>query len=722
MACVRLEKQRNTLSVNFLVLPFTIRQILVDWISDRLRSESIYQPISLSTFQSLPWEIAQRLFDWERKDQSRLEALNIAEDRIPEAISARLDLLWLISKNELDCSSCAEIEGLKTRKLVTAQNAASILPNLWQLSLPLALQLVGLRQQQELPLIQGIVGVQGSGKSTLANILQVLIQQLGYTCLAFSLDDLYRSYSDRLELQKKDPRIIWRGVPGTHDHDLGINILQRLREGQSVEIPRFDKSAFDGAGDRLGYELVKPVDIVLFEGWFVGMRPLPQIEYSAQAFPQRADWQFAQDMNRALADYLPLWKFLDRLIVLDPQDYRWSLDWRREAEQAMALSGKSAMNDLQIEQFVRYFWRALHPDFYLSYLISNPNWVDLVVSINRDRQFAAIYKLSAFGDSYMHPKNILIISSVTEEQEYLTELLSDMGRVQGATEPNLAIASIQLTKFDLILLSVGFDRDKGYQFCQKLVEEHQIKIPILLISSPTLKFELKKGVMAGAVDYIAQPWEEDQILHRLERCWLSWCLQQQVDESKSNLREMAIALADAQAQLTNLEKLDYITQIFNRSFFYEQLEHEWRRLAREKESLAVVVFEIDYFRQLNALYGHQSGDDCLQKVADVVRNILKRPADLVARFGDQEFALLLPKTDSGGAIHVARSIQKDLQNLDLPQGNITLSIGISSTVPLMNFSSELFLQTGEQALAEAIEQGRDRIILKAFEAPISEHD
>ena len=103
----------------------------------------------------------------------------------------------------------------------------------------------------------------------------MILQQLGYRTLSLSLDDLYKTYSDRLVLKQQDPRLIWRGPPGTHDIDLGLNVLDQIRQCKSpVMVPRFDKSAYSGAGDRTTPEIVTDVDIVLFEGWFVGVRPI----------------------------------------------------------------------------------------------------------------------------------------------------------------------------------------------------------------------------------------------------------------------------------------------------------------------------------------------------------------------------------------------------------------------------------------------------------------
>lgn len=316
----------------------------------------------------------QVVLDWELQDLQRLTALGISQENISGAITARLELLKLVAYHDPN--------------QVSLPNA---LANLWHLTLPLALQLVNSRKRQNSPLIQGIVGVQGSGKSTLAQSLKVLIELLGLSCLAFSLDDLYKTHSDRLKLQAIDPKLIWRGIPGTHDLDLGIDILQRLSQAKATEIPRFDKSAFGGAGDRLGYESVAPVDIVIFEGWFVGMRSLPEAAILGhRSNDPDFDQDFALDMNRALESYFPLWQLLDRLIVLYANDYSWSLDWRKGAERKMAKSGKLGMSDRQVEEFVKYFWRALPPQPYFDYLL-HQDYVDLVIKIDRDRHFGAIY-------------------------------------------------------------------------------------------------------------------------------------------------------------------------------------------------------------------------------------------------------------------------------------------------------------------------------------------
>ena len=329
----------------------------------------------------------QALRDWERADGERARVWGITPDTVDDALAERLH--WL-------------------RTLVPRHGSLSLPPVplavtltlYWQLWLPLALTLKQARDRHPRPLIQGILGGQGTGKTTLSGLLSHILTAMGYGTLGFSIDDLYKTYPDRQRLRQTDPRLRWRGPPGTHDIDLGITVLDHLRQAQpeeTVAVPRFDKSLHGGEGDRVAAEVVQGIDIVLFEGWFLGVRPLPsarlerQLDQAPDPIRTAADRQFARDMNRQLTEYLPLWDRLDRLMILYPQDYRISKVWRQQAEQQMKAQGKPGMDDAQIEEFVEYFWQALHPDLFIAPLKQDRQHTQLVVEINLDRTPRAIY-------------------------------------------------------------------------------------------------------------------------------------------------------------------------------------------------------------------------------------------------------------------------------------------------------------------------------------------
>ncbi|MEH1829286.1 MAG: glycerate kinase [Nostoc sp.] len=316
-------------------------------------------------------------------DRLRAKAFGIAPENVDEAIKKRSHLLKSV------------LPAFKQFCQTTLQKEPQeILPVLWDLWLPLGIKLALHRQQLGRPLIQGILGGQGTGKTTTCKILSLILDRLGYRTVSLSLDDLYKTYSDRLLLTQQDPRLIWRGPPGTHDVDLGLNVLDQIRQSQSsVMVPRFDKSAYGGAGDRTTPEIVTSVDIVLFEGWFVGVRPIDPNVFDTAPPPilTEKDRAFARDMNHRLQDYLPLWERLDSLILLYPTDYRCSLEWRKQAEQQMIAGGKSGMSDAEIEEFVNYFWRSLHPELFIKPLLKDAAAVDLAIEIHADHSFGEVY-------------------------------------------------------------------------------------------------------------------------------------------------------------------------------------------------------------------------------------------------------------------------------------------------------------------------------------------
>lgn len=266
----------------------------------------------------------------------------------------------------------------------------------WDLWIPLALQLADAQSTLGRPLIQGVLGGQGTGKTTLGAVLSLILEQLGHSVCSISIDDIYKTYAERQELKKNDPQLIWRGPPGTHDVELGLKVLKSLKridEQHSIEVPRFDKSAWQGAGDRTQPDIITSATIVFFEGWFVGTRPIDPAAFDQAPSPivTEGDRSFARATNERLRDYLPLWAELDRLMVLYPTNYRMSQQWRQDAEHKMKASGRDGMSDEEIQEFVTYFWRSLHPELFITPLLSNAQHVDLVVEIDADHCPCAIY-------------------------------------------------------------------------------------------------------------------------------------------------------------------------------------------------------------------------------------------------------------------------------------------------------------------------------------------
>lgn len=321
-------------------------------------------------------EITAALIDLELQDLSRATIFNIHSGNAKGIILKRLKTFLSIYPDFVQL--CHDL------KLVPIP-----IVSLWTVWLPLAIQLAEWREQQQHPLIQGFLGGQGVGKTTLTLLLTLILRHLDYQAVSFSLDDLYLPYHDRLQLQQQDPRFIRRGPPGTHDVDLGIQVLQQLRQQQfPVLIPQFDKSAWNGSGDRTDGKIVTSADIVLFEGWFVGVQPIDPVIFETAPAPitTEVDRQFARDINVRLRDYLPLWELLDRLIVLYAPNYQLSKLWRQQAEHQTIAQRKAGMTDAEIDDFVEYFWKALHPKLFIQPLLKDSKRVDIMLEIDSHHQ------------------------------------------------------------------------------------------------------------------------------------------------------------------------------------------------------------------------------------------------------------------------------------------------------------------------------------------------
>jgi diguanylate cyclase (GGDEF)-like protein len=163
-----------------------------------------------------------------------------------------------------------------------------------------------------------------------------------------------------------------------------------------------------------------------------------------------------------------------------------------------------------------------------------------------------------------------------------------------------------------------------------------------------------------------------------------------------------------------LAAVDPVTGLANRRRFDQCLESEWRRALREGTPMSLVLIDADHFKSYNDSYGHLSGDSCLKQIADAAREAVNRPGDLVARFGGEEFAVVLPDTDGRGAEEIAREIcsalrRKNLSHKANPCGLVTVSAGCATLVPCLGQQARMLLEMADEALYRAKLMGRDRV-------------
>jgi diguanylate cyclase (GGDEF)-like protein len=179
-------------------------------------------------------------------------------------------------------------------------------------------------------------------------------------------------------------------------------------------------------------------------------------------------------------------------------------------------------------------------------------------------------------------------------------------------------------------------------------------------------------------------------------------------------KQLELELQIANRELRLLAHLDGLTKIANRRCFDESLQQMWQRMGRLSQPLSLLMLDVDYFKCYNDVYGHQHGDNCLTQIAQTMQKVVSRPGDLVARYGGEEFAVILPETSENGAFKVAEAIRKAVLALAIPHeasdtaAYVTVSIGITSLIPVTDFSPDYLIDLADQALYSAKHQGRNR--------------
>jgi len=235
----------------------------------------------------------------------------------------------------------------------------------------------------------------------------------------------------------------------------------------------------------------------------------------------------------------------------------------------------------------------------------------------------------------------------------------------------------------------------GYETLSTIKKTEEIqKIPVIFITGLDSVEDEEKGLSLDAADYITKPFSAPIVKLRVRN---------------------QIQIINQLRMIERLSLIDQLTGIANRRSFDARLNVEWKQAIREQNSLSLLMMDLDKFKALNDTYGHQQGDLVLKKVSEIFTMSLRRPADFTARWGGEEFIVLLPNTPIEGALDVAENIRTDIEKtpilfIDGTFKRVTVSIGVSSIFPEKSSSIDAFIANADKALYLAKEAGRNRVM------------
>ncbi len=291
---------------------------------------------------------------------------------------------------------------------------------------------------------------------------------------------------------------------------------------------------------------------------------------------------------------------------------------------------------------------------------------------------------------------VLVVDDERYNLKLLANLLKNDYKIIAAKSGEQAIEKTMALAPDLILLDVVIPGMDGYEVVKRLKSNDATKdIAVIFVTTLDSSEDEEKGLKLGALDYIRKPFKPSVV--------------------KARVRNI-MTLTRQRKLLEELVHLDPLTEIHNRRYFDKMLTTEWDRCCRLRSALSLIMIDIDFFKQFNDTYGHSAGDEALRAVAAILKQTLKRAGDMAFRYGGEEFSILAPNSDTGGASLLAEMIRSGIQQLAIPHENsgansvLTISAGGATEVP-SEFSSPLeLLRKSDAMLYRAKSSGRNRVV------------
>jgi diguanylate cyclase (GGDEF)-like protein len=295
---------------------------------------------------------------------------------------------------------------------------------------------------------------------------------------------------------------------------------------------------------------------------------------------------------------------------------------------------------------------------------------------------------------------VLIADDDHVSRQYVATLLRKHGMVvEFAEDGPRALACARDLDLDIVLLDIMMPGLDGLDCCRliKGITQEEF-LPVILLTSKTDADSRVTGLRIGADDYVTKPFDERELLARVNNLLRLKRMHDNINEARSRLEQLAVQ--------------DELTGLFNYRYLHTRLNEEFKRSERYRDPLACVMLDIDHFKRVNDRFGHDAGDAVLRETSARLRKAV-REIDVVTRYGGEEFLLVLPSTNFSGALSVAdrvwRAVGSEPYMLATGPERVSISVGVAVFPSRDIKTKDQLIKAADKALYQAKGDGRDRI-------------
>ncbi|MDR3299542.1 MAG: diguanylate cyclase [Candidatus Accumulibacter sp.] len=292
-------------------------------------------------------------------------------------------------------------------------------------------------------------------------------------------------------------------------------------------------------------------------------------------------------------------------------------------------------------------------------------------------------------------QTILVVDDEKTNLVLLNRILAPDYTILTAKSGQEALDRAMTVSPDLILLDIIMPDMDGFEIIKRLKDNADTQnIPVIFITGLHNEADEEKGLSLGALDYIIKPFRNAIVRAR-------------VRNHMQLVRHLHL--------IERLGLVDPLTDIANRRSFDDHMSREWGGAMRECEPISLLMMDIDKFKVYNDTYGHPQGDALLKAFARHVEAGARRPRDIAARIGGEEFVLLCPETDHAGALEIAEQLRAAVAAMTVPTVDkkpttTTVSIGVATCRPTENDTPQAFIELADKRLYAAKTGGRNRVV------------